>query len=424
MRQDYSGNRSQYYGQRRQPQENRPKSTRTTRGTHDTADGRTTQSTRRTAQGARRTTDSRTAQDSRRTTDSGTAQDRRRTTDRMSVSHNRRRSRKRHPVRKFIFRLILLFIVLVVAAVVYLISCIDSIENHKLQNVTINDMDDPNIEQYTNIAIFGVDSRANDLRKNTRSDSIMIASIHKKTHEVKLLSVYRDTYVKIEDHGCTKVNHAYAYGGPDLAVNTLNTNFDLNIRDFVTVNFSALSNVIDALGGITLDIQKEELKWVNAYGRDVARINGTKYTKIKTTGKQTVTGAQATGYCRVRYTKGGDFTRAERQRTVLQAIFDKVKHSNPVTLVNVMNEMLPQIYTSLSTQDMLNLVKYLPFYEIGNQEGFPYKQNCYRGSDGIYYDFPDSLLSNVKKLHQSLFGTENYKPSSTVRKISKSTSSR
>lgn len=406
MKQDYNGNRPQYYDQRRPAQDyRRSEGARTSQGTHRSTDSRNTQRNRRPEDG-------RNAQ--RRPKDSKPGQNHRR----------RRRSGKRHPVRKLVFRLVLLLVVLIIAAVVYLISRIDSIENHKLQNVTINDMDDPNIEQYTNIAIFGVDSRANDLRKNTRSDSIMVASIHKKTHEVKLLSVYRDTYVKIEDHGCTKINHAYAYGGPDLAVNTLNTNFDLNIRDFVTVNFSALSNVIDALGGITLDIRKEELKWVNAYGRDVARINGTKYTKIKTTGKQTVTGAQATGYCRVRYTKGGDFTRAERQRTVLQAIFDKAKHSNPVTLVNVMNEILPQIYTSLSTQDILNLVKYLPFYEIGNQEGFPYKQNCYRGSDGIYYNFPDSLLSNVRKLHQSLFGTEDYAPSSTVRKISKSTSSR
>lgn len=334
----------------------------------------------------------------------------------------KRKRRRKHPVRRFILLLLLLVVVLFAGAAAYLISSLSSIENHELTDITLGGEDDTNMQQYTNIAIFGVDSRANDLKENTRSDSIMIASINNKTHDVKLVSVYRDTYVQIEGHGCTKANHAYAYGGPDLAVNTLNINFDLNIQDFVTVNFSALTNVIDKLGGITLDIQKDELKWVNAYGKDVAKINGQKYTKIKKAGKQTVTGVQATGYCRVRYTKGGDFTRAQRQRTVLQAIFTKVKSTSPTTLLSVMDEIFPQIYTSLSTNDMLSLIKYLPFYEIKEQKGFPYKQNCHKGADGIYYDFPDTLVSNVRKLHKELFGTEDYTPSKTVKKISKKTS--
>ena len=340
----------------------------------------------------------------------------------QSLSGSRRRRKRRHPIRRFLLLLLLLVVVLAGAAIFYLISSISDIENHELSNVTIAGQNDPNIQNYQNIALFGVDSRANDLKKNTRSDSIMIVSIEKKTSKIKLVSVYRDTYVKIADHGCTKVNHAYAYGGPDLAVDTLNTNFDLNIQDFVTVNFSAVSNVVDQLGGITLDIKKDELKWVNAYGHDVAKINGQKYTKIKHTGKQTVTGSQATGYCRVRYTKGGDFTRAERQRTVLQAIFAKAKSSGPDKWVAVMNEMIPQIYTSLSTSDMLGLMAKLPFYDIGEQTGFPYKQNGHKGSDGIYYGFPDTLLSNTKKLHEELFGTSDYTPSDTVKAISKKTS--
>ena len=349
----------------------------------------------------------------------GTVNDRR---TQQSPSDSRRRRKRRHPIRRFLLLLLLLIVVLAGAAIFYLISSISDIENHELSNVTIAGQNDPNIQNYQNIALFGVDSRANDLKKNTRSDSIMIVSIEKKTNKVKLVSVYRDTYVKIADHGCTKVNHAYAYGGPDLAVDTLNTNFDLNIQDFVTVNFSAVSNVVDQLGGITLDIKKDELKWVNAYGHDVAKINGQKYTKIKHTGKQTVTGSQATGYCRVRYTKGGDFSRAERQRTVLQAIFAKAKSSGPDKWIAVMNEMIPQIYTSLSTSDMLGLMAKLPFYDIGEQTGFPYKQNGHKGSDGIYYGFPDTLLSNTKKLHEELFGTSEYTPSDTVKAISKKTS--
>ena len=335
---------------------------------------------------------------------------------------SKKRVRKKHPIRRFLLLVLLLVVVLFVGAGVYIVSSLSEIENHELKNVALCGDNDPNIGKYTTIALFGVDSRANALRENTRSDSIMIASINKKSHEVKLVSVFRDTYVQIEDHGCTKANHAYAYGGPDLAVNTLNTNFDLSIEDFVTVNFNALSNVIDELGGITLDIQKDELKWVNAYARDVAKINGQEFTKIKKPGKQTVTGVQATGYCRVRYTKGGDFTRAERQRTVLQAIFDKAKSTSPITLISVMDTIFPQIYTSLSTQDMLSLLMYLPLYDIGDQQGFPYKQNGHKGSDGVYYGFPDTLESNVSKLHEELFGTKGYTPSETVQKISKKTS--
>lgn len=310
-----------------------------------------------------------------------------------------------------------LLIVVLLLGVVFLITKIDAIENYELENVVQNDFEDENIDNYQNIAIFGVDSRANDLQKNTRSDAIIIASINKKTKKVKLTSVYRDTYVHIEGHDFTKITHAYAYGGPDLAVNTLNENFDLDIQDFVTVNFSALTNVIDELGGITLRIRKEEKKYVNAYTRDVARINGMDYTYIKKAGKQTVTGVQATAYCRVRYTAGGDYTRAKRQRKVIKAILEKAKHSNPKVLYDVLNSLLPQIYTSLSTSDILHLMVSVFSYEIEQSRGFPYKlEGTYTG--GMFINQPVTLESNVVRLHKKLFETRKFQPSATVKKYS------
>ncbi len=329
----------------------------------------------------------------------------------------KRNKHSRGSIYRFFFWIFLLALMLIMLAGLYLLSRLDSIENHELTSITTKEVHDDNMSDYTTIAIYGVDSRANDLKENTRSDSIILATINKKTHEVSLTSVFRDTYVHIADHGLTKINHAYAFGGPDLAVNTLNENFDLNIEDFITVNFSALTNVIDDLGGITLNIKKGERKWVNAYARDVAKINGKEFTKIEKPGVQTVTGVQATGYCRVRYTSGGDFTRAKRQRAVLEAIVAKAKKTNPITLLQVMNDMLPQIYTSCSTGDLLNLAKYLPFYKISSQKGFPYNLDCHRGPDGIYYDYPVTLTSNVRKLHKKLYGTLHYKPSQTVRDI-------
>lgn len=188
---------------------------------------------------------------------SGNVTDSRRRDMRSVGAAGRRNKKRRHPIRRFLLCLLLIVALCVGGIFVYLVKSLNTIENHPLSDVTLCGEQDANIKNYTNIALFGVDSRANDLRKNTRSDSIIVASINNKTHDVKLVSIYRDTYVKIHDHGCTKVNHAYAYGGPDLAVNTLNKNFDLNIKDFVTVNFSALTNVIDELGGVNSRSKKK-----------------------------------------------------------------------------------------------------------------------------------------------------------------------
>ncbi|WP_310602952.1 LCP family protein [Anaerosporobacter sp.] len=323
------------------------------------------------------------------------------------------KKKKKKRLRRLI--IIELLIILLLIPVVYLYFQLGRIPRQEinLDNIEINNIDLSELDGYRNIAVFGVDSRANDLQKNTRSDSIMIVSINKKTKDVKVCSLYRDTYVYIEGHGYTKLNHAYAYGGPELAINTINKNFDLNITDFVTVNFSAVTNVIDLLGGITLDIQDDELKHVNNYTRDVAKINGTKYTYLDKAGKQTVDGTQATAYCRVRYTAGGDFTRAERQRTVMSQIFKKAKKSNPFTLAKVANKMIPQIYTSLSNSEILGLGKDIFFYDLGEQAGFPFDKTA-KKIGGVSYVLADTLSSNVTKLHELLFNQTGYEPSKTV----------
>lgn len=311
-----------------------------------------------------------------------------------------------------------ILLVLILIPIVYLYIMVEKIPTYDMDDtqIVVNGFENDDVDDYRNIAIFGVDSRANELDKNTRSDSIIVASINKKTKDVKLISIFRDTYVNIQDHGFTKINHAYSFGGPELAISTINTNFDLNITDFVTVNFSALTNVIDLLGGITLDITEAELKYVNDYARDVAKINGTTFVRIQAPGEQVVDGTQATGYCRVRYTKGGDFTRAERQRTVIQQILKKSK-SSPTKLIPVVNEMLPQIYTSLSTTEILSLASGIGFYDITEDSGFPFEQVA-KKVNGASVVLPITLSSNVTELHKFYFGTENYVPSSTVQDFS------
>lgn len=327
-----------------------------------------------------------------------------------------KRKRKKHTKLILLIELVLILIAIAVGIIVLLYSKINK-PDWDDGKVYTNELNDDNMSRYINIALFGVDSRANDLTKNTRSDSIMIASINKYTNKIKLLSLYRDTYVFIPEHGYTKLNHAYAYGGPKLAIETINRNFDMNITDYITVNFSALTDVIDALGGVTINVTSEELNEVNRYAKDVARINGREWTKIEKAGEQTLTGVQATGYSRVRYLKGGDYARAGRQRTVIDAIIKKARHSGPKKLYNAADCFLPQIATSLSGTEFARLVSFFPLYNIESQDGFPFdKTNKTINKAAVVVC--NTLPSNVKKLHEYLFETKDYNPSQTVVKIS------
>lgn len=328
-----------------------------------------------------------------------------------------KRKRKKHTKLILLIELVLILIAIAVGIIVLLYSKINK-PDWDDGKVYTNELNDDNMSRYINIALFGVDSRANDLTKNTRSDSIMIASINKYTNKIKLLSLYRDTYVFIPEHGYTKLNHAYAYGGPKLAIETINRNFDMNITDYITVNFSALTDVIDALGGVTINVTSEELNEVNRYAKDVARINGREWTKIEKAGEQTLTGVQATGYSRVRYLKGGDYARAGRQRTVIDAIIKKARHSGPKKLYNAADCFLPQIATSLSGTEFARLISFFPLYNIESQDGFPFdKTNKTINKAAVVVC--NTLPSNVKKLHEYLFETKDYNPSQTVVKISK-----
>jgi LCP family protein required for cell wall assembly len=310
-------------------------------------------------------------------------------------------------------------LLLVIAGVVYFfyLSSKTQLDQSQDKSIITNDIKSKAIGGYRNIVIFGVDSRENDLKKNTRSDTIIIASINRKTKDIKLASIYRDTYVNIPNEGYDKINAAYSKGGYALALNTINTNFDLNIKEYVTVNFQAVCNVIDLLGGITLDITDEELKYVNGYTKELNKINGTNVGSLKSAGTQLVNGTHATAYARIRYTDGGDFKRTERQRIVIDKIFEKAKKTDFITLNKIFNQILPQIYTNLDSLDMLNLAKDVLSYDIVDQTGFPFEKSAdYYHS--VSYVFPIDLAVNVTELHQFLFNAKNYTPTDTVKKYS------
>lgn len=273
---------------------------------------------------------------------------------------------------------------------------------------------------YRNVALFGVDSTTGALTKNTRSDSIMIASINLDTGECKLVSVYRDTYLNLGNDTYNKCNAAYAKGGPEQAINMLNMNMDMNITDFVTVGFAGLSDTIDALGGIMIDVDGAEIEHLNNYQLCMAEDLKRNYTPVTETGYQLLDGLQATAYCRIRYTAGDDFKRAERQREVLMAIADKAKTASPAQLNKVANDVFSKVYTSLDLDEILELLGEVTKYEIVGQAGFPEDNHRATGTIGSKGScvVPVSLEENVVWLHNFLFEDEAYTPSEAVKTYS------
>lgn len=269
-------------------------------------------------------------------------------------------------------------------------------------------------------ALFGVDTRAKNLGKGTRSDSLMIAVLNHDTKKIRIASVFRDTLVEVEGHGLTKLTHAHSYGGPDLAVDTLNRNFDMDIKDYVTVNFINMRDLVDELGGIEMDITESEAKYINNYINELNRINETSSEKITKAGHYTLDGNQAVAYSRIRYTAGGDYKRAERQRAVLSQIFKKVKETDTKDAILLMTKMINDVNTNCSQDKVISLLYYLSDYEIDETKSFPRKLwgGKLSSLSNLWYAVPVTLESTTQDLHKFLYNEEDYKVSDKVKSIS------
>ena len=276
---------------------------------------------------------------------------------------------------------------------------------------------DEKMNGYRTIAIFGVDSRSNQLEKGTRSDCIILATIDESTKEVKLTSVYRDTYLELTGRGLDKVTHAYSYGGAALAMSTLNTNLDLNITEFVTVNFESVVDIVDAVGGVSINVTNAELKYINGYIDEIVKVTGKSSSHVTSAGTQTLNGTQALAYGRIRYTSGGDYKRTERMRDVLMAVVDKAKRMSITKLNSLADTLLPKVYTNISSGEIISLIPQLISYKITDSTGWPYDT---KGAtiNGVWYGPPITLESNVKELHEKVYGQEGYEVSDTVKEIS------
>lgn len=289
--------------------------------------------------------------------------------------------------------------------------------NISSDDIEVTDGIDKKMNGYRTIAIFGVDSRSNELISGTRSDCIILATIDENKKEVKLTSVYRDTYLEIPGKNLDKVTHAYSYGGASLAMSTLNINLDLNIKEFVTVNFESVVDIVNAVDGVSIDITNSELEYINGYIDEINKVTQNNASHITKTGKQNLNGVQALAYGRIRYTAGGDYKRTERMRDILIAVADKAKKMSVGKLNKLADKLLPVVYTNIKSSEIISLIPQLASYKIVDSTGWPYNT---RGAtiNGVWYGPPITLESNVKQLHEEIYGQTNYEPSTKVKEIS------
>ncbi|MBU3874733.1 LCP family protein [Faecalicatena sp. AGMB00832] len=270
---------------------------------------------------------------------------------------------------------------------------------------------------YLNVALFGLDSRDGSLSSGERSDTIIIASLNRQTKEVKLCSVFRDTLLQQPDGSYNKANAAYSTDDAEGAIAMLNKNLDMDIQHYVTVNFNALVDVIDELGGIELDLTGEEVFWTNGYCTETSRVTGKSTTELTKPGKQLLDGVQATSYCRIRYTQGDDFKRAERQRTVLQEVVNKAQKADLSTINRIIDKVFPKIATNFTLTEILAYAKDAFDYSLTEMEGFPFDKTTATLTDVGSSVIPEGFEDNVTKLHNFFFGNDGYTPSSIVKSI-------
>lgn len=295
---------------------------------------------------------------------------------------------------------------------------IDTDNSMKSDDIVVNKEAEIAAGGYTNVALFGIDSREGNLDKGSRTDCLIVASLDNKTKEVRLASVYRDTLLDIGDGELQKCNAAYSFGGPTQAINMLNKNLDLNIQDYVTFDFAAVAKAIDALGGVEIDVKEEEVQYLNKFLGETARVAGTEAHEVTKSGKQLLDGTQATTYARIRSTAGGDFTRTERQRLVIEKMVEKLQQSKLTTINNIIDEILPTIKTSFSATDILAYAKDFAKYKIADSTGFPFDKTTDTISGLGSIVIPVTLELNVQKLHEFFYSNETYTTSADVVSIS------
>ena len=328
-------------------------------------------------------------------------------------SEKKRRARRRKRAIVLVAEIVILCILLGIG---YMMSKYGKFQINMFGDDEIEMNEGVKKEDYTTIVLFGGDSREGELEAGTHADTIMVVSIHHKTKEVRLVSIYRDLLTRQSDGKIRKANSAYFTGGPKDAINMLNENFDLAIEDYVTVDFNALVTVVDLLGGIEADISGTEAEEMNNHIYETARIAG-QDTEPMESGKQTLNGVQAVTYARIRKNVGGDYARTERQRYVISELVKKVKKTDLKTINAMIDEVFSNISTSFTLSEMISLASGVLQYELGETSGyaFEYTDGSIEGIGSVV--IPLGVVENVKELHQFLYPDQEYTVTDVVKEI-------
>lgn len=330
------------------------------------------------------------------------------------MGKKRKKSRRK---KRILFLLAEVVILAVLLAVGYVILKYDKFQVTSFDDGDIKVNDGAKQDGYTTVALFGGDSREGRLEKGTHADCIIVVSIDNQTKEIKMTSVYRDTLTEQMSGEIKKANNAYFTGGPQDAINMLNKNLDLDIQNYVTVDFKALADTVDLLGGIEIDIKDEEVQYMNEFLEETAQVAGKETNFIGHAGIQKLDGSQAVTYARIRSTAGGDYTRTERQRIVLEKLFEKVLNTKFGTINKIIDEVFPQVSTSFSLKEMLGLAADVTQYRLGETKGFPFELTD-GDVDGVGSSvIPLGFTENVQELHEFLYPKDEYAMSEKVKEI-------
>ena len=326
------------------------------------------------------------------------------------MSTKRKKKKRKNKIVLFVVEIIILAALLVGLYVYSRMNQVDStgeIEQEEV-NVELDSETAEVLKGYTNIALFGLDNREVGKYTSGNSDTIMIASINNDTKKVKLVSVYRDTFLNVKDDTYRKINAAYALGGPKGAIAALNKNLNLDIVDYVSVDFGAVVDAVDLLDGIELELTNQEVQIMNDnYIDEINKVTNHSSSKLSGGGTHTVDGVQALAYCRIRYTAGDDFKRTERQRTVLTKMIEKAKGSSLTTIGGMIDSMMDEISTSLTSKDLLKLAGDVMGYELAGTHGWPFELCTGNYGSQSSLVVPTDLETNVKELHEYLFDEKN-----------------
>ena len=316
-------------------------------------------------------------------------------------------------------------ITMIVAAVLILALLVTGIGAYAFMNGILGNMfaETPedydlslvDVDGYINILLLGVDARDMSNIDGNRTDAIMVVSINKDTNEVKIASVYRDTFLKMGDtETYDKITHAFVYGGAEMTMKTLNQAMDLNISNYVIINFKVVADIVNAVGGIEVDVEEYEIQQLNKYTKQTANnIGQEEYQLVEEPGLQTLEGVQAVSYGRIRKGVGDDFKRTERMRTVLELVFEKVKTMSFSEVKDLIDLLTPQVRTNLKTNDILALGIRLPNFNITGSVSWPYDVTTGL-IGGVSYVLPADLAANATQLHQEMFMQEDYVPSDSL----------